>query len=137
MGNEFWVASPKHYEVTDKISYDAGLAQGDQYQKYFTLEQLMSCKDDNFFNAINNSKILYDVYNILKQYKDSTHPAIVQLQTAFENMSPYYKMHNNGQQFEILRDGNTTRSRLIPLLMDLQEAIDYYNQTVAAAANKN
>ena len=97
----------------------------------------MSCKDDNFFNAINNTRILYDVYNILKQNQNSTHPAVVQLRIAFENMAPYYKILNNGAQIEIQRDGNITRSRLIPLLMDLQESIDYYNQTVAAATNKN
>lgn len=129
-----WVATTKTYNVVEysngKISYNvASKGNGDQYDLLDSLEELMSCKDQDFFNDINNSGILKYVYNnILKKNKTSTHPAIVQLRTVFENMSPYYTIKND-TDVDINRDGNITRSRLIPHLQALSEALDYYYQT--------
>ena len=133
-----WIASKETYTVVDfnngsgqkKISYNVGLEQGDQYDKLKTLEELMSCKDQDIYNDIDNTGILVYVYKTLQNHNGSSHPAIVQLRTAFENMAPYYNVYNNGQEIKIKRDGNTTRSRLIPHLIELQEALDYYYQTV-------
>ena len=131
----FWTASPKSYEIIDGVTYLVGQEQGDQYDKYYTLEQLMSCTDQDFYNGIDNSGILKTIYDILNTNLNSTQPAIVLLRTAFENLAPFYNNYNNGQQFQMKRDA--TRSRVVPLLQELQKALDYYNQTVAAAANKN
>ena len=130
-----WIASANTYEISDGIVYKVGQEQGDQYDKMNTVEDLMSVYDQDIFNDIDNSKILMKAYTILKNNKGSTNPAIVQLQVAFDNMEPYYVNHNNGQELKVKRDA--TRARLLPFLLDLQEALDYYDQTVAAAANKN
>ena len=133
-----WIASKETYTVVSfnngsgqkNISYNVGMSQGDQYDMLKTLEELMSCKDQDIYNDIDNTGILVYVYKTLQNHNGSSHPAIVQLRTAFENMAPYYNVYNNGQEIKIKRDGNTTRSRLIPHLIELQEALDYYYQTV-------
>ena len=131
----FWTATPKSYDIIDGVFYLVGQEQGDQYDKYYTLEQLMSCTDHDFYNGIDNSGILKTTYDILNKNLNSTQPSIVLLRAAFENLAPFYYNYNNGQQFQMKRDA--TRSRVVPLLQELQEALKYYNQTVAAAANKN
>ena len=53
-------------------------------------------------------------------------PGINGLRTAFENAAPYYKNLNNGQEFKVVR--NYTRAQIIPYIIDIQHALDYYYQ---------
>ena len=132
-----WVATPKTYQVADGIKYNVAASNGDQYDMLKTLTELMSTKDQDIYNDIDNSGILKKIYDIIQATLNLDHPAVIQLRTAFDNIRPFINIYNSGAEIKIKRDGNVTRSRLIPLLEDLQEAINYYNQTVAAAANKN
>jgi len=123
-----WLASANSYEVADGIVYKVGQEQGDQYDKMKTVEDLMSTFDQDIFNDIDNSRILKKIYDILQANIGSTNPAVILLKEAFENASPYYNNLNNGQEFKIKRD--STRAELIPYILKLQEALDYYYQTV-------
>ncbi len=121
-----WTATPNSYEVTDNISYKVGQQNGDQYEIMKTLEQILSVEDQNFFNTIDNSRIFKTVYDILRSEVGNYDPGIIGLRTAFENAAPYYNNLNNGQEFKVVRD--YTRSELIPYLIDIQQALDYYYQ---------
>ena len=50
-----WRATQKDYTVTDKISYKVGYEQGTEYDKLDTLEELISTKDQEFYNKVNNN----------------------------------------------------------------------------------
>ena len=121
-----WIANPNSYEVADGITYKVGQEQGDQYDKLKTLEEIMSTNDSDIFNDIDNTRIFKKVYDILVANKNSTDPAIVNLRTAFDNASPYYRNLNNGQEFKVVRE--YTRSEIIPYILAIQEALDYYYQ---------
>ena len=121
-----WIASPETYEVANGIVYKVGQSQGDQYDKLKTIKQLMSTNDTDIFNDVDNSKIFKKVYDILQANKNSSDPAIYNLRIAFERAAPYYTNMNNGQEFKVVR--SCTRSEIIPYLIALQDALDYYNQ---------
>ena len=121
-----WKASAKSYEMADGIVYKVGQAQGDQYDKLNTLEQLMSTFDQDIFNDIDNSKIFKKAYDILQANKGSDDPAVTRLQFALDNAAPYYNNYNNGQEFKVKRD--FTRAELIPYIEAIQQALDYYYQ---------
>ena len=130
--NKTWVASPEQYVVYDsgtgqKIVYNAGLVnQGDQYDMLKTIKGIMSTQDQDIFNDINNTGIFKKIYDILNrsENKYSTEPEVVNLRQIFEECSRFYKNHNNGQQFEVLR--NCTRSEILPYLVKLVDALEYY-----------
>ena len=121
-----WLATAGTYEVTDNISYKVGQQNGDQYEILKALDKIISVEDQNFFNTIDNTGIFKKVYDILRSEEGNYDPGIIGLRTAFENAAPYYRNLNNGQEFKVVRD--YTRAELIPYLIDIQHALDYYYQ---------
>lgn len=126
-----WLATPNSYEVTDGITYRVGQPNGDQYEILKSLEQIISVEDQNFFNTIDNTNIFKKVYDILKDNTSSNDPSIIGLRTAFENAAPFYNNLNNGQEFKVKRE--CTRAEIIPYLIDIQHALDYYYQVEHSA----
>lgn len=123
---EKWLATPKVYEVGDNITYKAGYEQGTEYDKLKTLEKIISAGDQEIYNKIDNSRLLKKVYDVLAANRNSELPEVVNLRTAFENAAPYYNNLNNGQEFKIKRD--FPRAELIPYILKIQDALDYYYQ---------
>lgn len=121
-----WLATANSYEVADGITYKVGQQNGDQYEIMKTLEQIISVEDQNFFNTIDNTNIFKKVYDLLKTHSSSSDPSIIALRTAFGNASGFYNNLNNGQEFKVKRD--STRAEIIPYLIDIQTALDYYYQ---------
>ena len=121
-----WLATANSYEVTDGITYKVGQKNGDQYEIMKTLEQIISVEDQNFFNTIDNTNIFKKVYDLLKTHSSSSDSSIIALRTAFGNASRFYNNLNNGQEFKVKRD--STRAEIIPYLIDIQTALDYYYQ---------
>ncbi len=119
-----WIATPNTYEVADGIKYNAGMEQGDQYDKYLYIEQLMSAADQDIFNDIDNTRIFKKVYDILVAHPGDSTQGIAGLRAAFENAAPYYNNLNNGQEFKVKRD--CTRAEIIPILLNIQTALNYY-----------
>lgn len=125
-----WEATPNSYEIADGIIYKIGQEQGDQYDKLKTIDDLMSTFDQDIFNDIDNTRILKKAYDIIMANRNSNDPSVLQLKIAFEKAAPYYNNLNNGQEFKIKR--TFTRAELIPYILDIQEALEYYYQ-----ANQN
>ena len=125
---ENWRASHKVYEIADGISYTVGAPNGDQYDIMNTMEQLISAVDQNIFNEIDNANIFKKVYDIIKNYPNSTDPAVVGLKKAFDDAAIFYRNLNNGQEFKVVRD-KYTRAEIIHALSNIQKALDYYYQT--------
>lgn len=121
-----WKATPKEYKVADGITYKVGQEQGDQYDKMNTLEDLMSAKDQDIYNDIDNNKIMKKVYDILQTVSNSQEPEVIMLREAFAKANPYFVNYNNGQEFKINR--RYIRSEIIPIISELQKALDYYSQ---------
>ena len=121
-----WVAAPNEYETADGIKYKVGQEQGDQYDKMNTLEDLMSVGDQDIFNDIDNARIFKKAFDILAANPNYDDPSILKLYEAFTNASPYYTIYNNGAEIKVNR--NCTRAEIIPYLVDLQQALDYYYQ---------
>lgn len=122
-----WRATANEYEFIDGYYYKVGYEQGDQYAKYKTIEELMSANDQNFYNDIDNSGLLRKVYGVLyKSGNNSGRPGYEGLHTAFVNAAPFYTIHNNGQEVKIKRAA--TRAELLPYIVAIQKAYDYYSQ---------
>ncbi len=119
-----WTATPNSYEVADGIIYNAGMEQGDQYDKYLYIEQLMSAADQDIFNDIDNTRIFKKAYDIIVANPGDSTPGITGLRDAFTKAAPYYNNLNNGQEFKVKRD--CTRSEIIPYIIAIQTALDYY-----------
>jgi len=122
-----WVATQKTYEIADGIKYNVGMPNGDQYDIMKTMEELISAQDQDIFNDIDNRNIFKKVYDIIKKHPDSTDPAVLGLEKAFEDASIFYRNLNNGQEFKVVRD-KYTRAEIIRALKDIQSALDYYYQ---------
>ena len=123
-----WIATPNIYEVdtNGRIFYKVGYEQGTQYDKLKTIEEIQSSNDQEIYNKVDNSGLLKRAYDILKRDPYSSAPEVVVLREAFEAAAPYYNNFNNGQEFKIKREA--PRSELLPYLLKIQEAIDYYEQ---------
>lgn len=121
-----WIATPNIYEVGDNITYKVGYEQGTTYDKLKTIEEIISAEDQEIYNKIDNSRLLKKAYDVLKANQYSDLPEVVNLRTAFENAAPYYNNLNNGQEFKIKRD--YPRAELIPYILHIQQALDYYYQ---------
>ena len=119
-----WKATPKEYKVADGIVYYAGYEQGDQYQKYKTIEEIISADDQNFYNTIDNSRFLKKVFDILVANPSDSVPGIANLRVAFENASHFIDIRNDGQEIKVKR--NYTRAEIISFLEAMQMALDYY-----------
>ncbi len=121
-----WKASAKEYEFVDGKTYKVGYEQGDQYDKMKTLEEIMSANDQDVYNDIDNSQILRKVYAVVHSSSNYNRPGYEGLRTAFENAAPFYEIMNNGQEVKIRRQA--TRAELLPYIIAIQHAYDYYNQ---------
>lgn len=121
-----WKADPNEYVLIDGISYKVGQEQGDQYDKMSSIEDLMSTIDYDIFNEIDNSKFFKKIYDIIVANAGSTTPEVVSLRTIFMNGAKYYVNYNNGQEFKVVRQ--YTRAEISSFLVELQKALDYYNQ---------
>lgn len=121
-----WEATANTYTVGTQISYKVGYEQGTEYDKHSTIEEIMSSKDQEIFNKIDNSGIFKKAYDIIKANNNSTSPEVELLREAFEDAAPYYHNYNNGQEFKVNR--NYTRAELLPALIKIQNALDYYYQ---------
>ena len=137
-----WTATAKTYNVTDKISYKVGYEQGTEYDKYTTLEQIMSAKDQEFYNKVNNNsgdllkpvcQTLYTYQHNNGQYIESENFANKYkqgydgLKTAFDKIKPYCYIGNGAQEVKIQNANSLSRAELIRMLEEIQNAYDYYN----------
>ena len=121
-----WEATAKEYEFVDGKSYKVGYEQGDQYDKLKKLEDIMSANDQDVYNDIDNSQILRKVYAIVHTASNQNRAGYDGLRTAFEKAAPFYNVMNNGQEVKIRREA--TRAELLPYMIAIQNALDYYNQ---------
>lgn len=121
-----WEATANEYEFVDGKTYKVGYEQGDQYDKYKTLEQLMSAEDQDIYNDIDNSGILLRVYKIIHNSSNQNKAGYAGLKAAFEAAAPFYNVYNNGQEVKIKR--TATRSELLPYMIAIQHELTYYNQ---------
>ena len=121
-----WVASKKDYEWIDGWYYKVGYEQGDQYDKYTTVEQLMSAADQDIFNDIDNSGFLRKIWQVVNDRSNYNKPGYELLRVAFENAAPFYNVYNNGQEVKVKR--NSTRSEILPYMIAIQNAYDYYKE---------
>ena len=121
-----WVATKNDYEVADGLVYKVGYEQGDSYDKLYTLEQLMSTKDQDIFNDIDNIKIMKKLHDLIVANSSVQSDTMDYIRKIYYHALPYFTNYNNGQEFKVNR--SYTRAQIIPIIKDLQDAIDYYNQ---------
>ncbi len=136
-----WKAVEKTYVVTDKISYKVGCEQGTQYDKLSTLEEIMSAKDQEFYNKVNNNsgdllkpvcQIVYSYRHNNGQYEESQNLAnsgkegYAVLKTVFDKIKPYCLIANGAQEVKVQNANSLTRAELIRMLEEIQHAYDYY-----------
>ena len=136
-----WEATAKEYRVTDDIYYKVGYEQGTTYDKYNTIEELMSQPDQEFYNKVNNGSqnLLKPVCNILYKYVHSNgvwlesentenmyNPGYDSLKAAFDKIKPYCYIGNGAQEVKIQNANSLSRAELIQLLEAVQHEYDYY-----------
>ena len=136
-----WRATQNDYTVTDKISYKVGYAQGTQYDKLNTLEELMSTKDQEFYNKVNNNSqdLLKPVCQTIYSYRHNggsyiesvntnniEKPGFAALKAAFDKIKPYCLIANGAQEVKIQNANSLSRAELICMLEEIQHAYDYY-----------
>ena len=136
-----WKATEKIYTVTDKISYKVGYEQGTEYDKLSSLSQLMSTKDQEFYNAVNNNSgdllkpvcnVLYSYYHNNGQYIETENfnnkgkQGYDALKVAFDKVKPYCLIANGAQEVKIQNASSLSRAELIQYLSEIQSAYDYY-----------
>ena len=122
-----WKASPKEYNLGNGLVYKIGYEQGNHFEIMKSLSELMSAKDSEFGNKINGNPLFRNVYNIVKANPDSQAPEIVNLRNAWNDIEPYFVIYNNGGT--IWFDSNScTRGEILPYLVHLGDAYDYYLQ---------
>ena len=121
-----WKATQNDYKVADGLIYKVGYPQGDSYDKLYTLEQLMSTKDQDIFNDIDNIKIMKKLHDIVVANSSVQSDTMEYVRKIYNHALPYFTNYNNGQEFKVNR--KYTRAQIIPIIKDIQDAIDYYNQ---------
>ena len=121
-----WLADANTLKIYNGIEYKVGHQYGTSYDILKTVEQIMSTDDQEIFNKIDNSGIFKKVYDILNsnENKYSEAPEVVNLRHEFDRCAPYYDIRNGGQEIKVLR--NCTRAEILPYLVNLCEALDYY-----------
>ena len=80
----------------------------------------------DIFNDIDNSKILKTVYDIINNSANSNKDGLLGLREAFLSAAPFYNVYNGGQEIKVKR--NCTRAEIIPYILKIKTALDYYNQ---------
>ena len=122
-----WIATKKDYEIADGLVYKVNSgSNGDQYDKVKTFEELIRVKDQDIFNDIDNVKIMKKLHDIVVANKSVQSDTMDFVRKIYNSALPYFTNYNNGQEFKVNR--SYTRAQLIPVIKDLQEALDYYNQ---------
>ena len=86
----------------------------------------MSTNDQDIFNDIDNSRILKTVYDIVYSSANTGKDGYLALRDAFLAAAPFYNVMNGGQEVKVKRAG--TRAEIIPYIINIQHALDYYNQ---------
>ncbi len=122
-----WKASPKEYNLGNGLVYKVGYEQGNHFEIMKSLSELMSARDSEFGNKINGNPLFTNVYRVVKGNQYSNDPAIVNLRNAWNDIEPYFVIYNDGGT--IWYDSNRcTRSEILPYLVHLADAYDYYLQ---------
>ena len=86
----------------------------------------MSTKDQDIFNDIDNIKIMKKLHDIVVKNSSVQSDTMEYVRNIYNHALPYFTNYNNGQEFKVNR--SYTRAQIIPIIKDLQDAIDYYNQ---------
>ena len=138
-----WRAVQKDYTVIDNVSYKVGYTQqGTEYDRYTTIEQLMSKFDQEFFNKVNNNsrpfleavcRTVYTYTNRNGQYIESenannlANPGYEDLKRAFDRIKPYCLIANGAQEVKLTNTASSlSRAELIQMLEAIQTAYNYY-----------
>ncbi len=137
-----WVASPKEYTVIDGVTYKVGyLYEGTEYDKYNTIEQLMSKFDQELYNKVNNNsqpllkavcKTLYTYqhnngrYDEYENTANIANPGYAELKKAFDRLKPYCYIGNGAQEVKLQNANSLSRAELIQMLETIQKTYDYY-----------
>ena len=66
------------------------------------------------------------VYDILEENRFSDTEEVNLLRNAYLKATPYFTNYNSGQEFKVNR--RYTRAQIVPIIAELQEALDYYHQ---------
>ena len=120
-----WIADSATYYITDGLSYKVN-TNAETADKAATLTEITTVQHDSFFNNVDNSRIFYKAYDIIKANPSSNAPEVVNLVNAFNAASRFMDIRHEGREIKVVR--NCTRSEIIPYLEAIQKAIDYYNQ---------
>ena len=126
-----WNATPNTYYITDDVYYKVGQQNGTNYDMLKTIEAIMSTDDRELYNKINggNPTIFEEAYSILKANPNPQTPELMNLQTAYKAVEPYVNVYDNGRDIRLKDpDQNYRRSEILPLLVHLYEALEYYYQ---------
>lgn len=138
-----WIAKQKEYTVIDNVTYKVGYTQqGTEYDRYNTIELLMSKFDQEFYNKVNNnsSKFLQTICKTVYSYKQSgggyiegensanvANPGYADLKRAFDRIKPYCLIANGAQEVKLTDSArNLSRAEIIRMLEDLKATYDYY-----------
>ena len=127
-----WIASEKTYTIFSyngqKVEYIVGAVnQGDQFDKYNNIYQLMGGYDQDLYNMLNRAPIIKAADEILDGNVNSDAPEIVLLREAFDKVIVYYVERNKGD-FEMIPATQWTRAEVISAFEALGEAMEYYQQ---------
>ena len=142
-----WRATQSEYKIIGSLTYKAGYPNGETYDKYLLIEDLMSEFDQSFCNRINNTPSAIDLLTrtarILYTYKNNSgrqeetqntaniaNPGYAELKIAFDKLKPYCNLdnfYNSGSRTQIKNEVSVlSRAELIRILEDIQSAYDYY-----------
>lgn len=137
-----WIANPKEYTVIDGVTYKVGyIYQGTEYDKYRTIEELMSKFDQELYNKVNNNSqtLLKSVCTTLYTYKHNngmydeyentaniSNPGYDELKKAFDRIKPFCYIGNGAQEVKLQNANSLSRAELIQMLEAIQKAYDYY-----------
>ena len=137
-----WTATQKEYTVINNVTYKVGYTQqGTEYDRYTTIEQLMSKFDQEFYNKVNNNsatflqtvcKTLYSYHHNNGPYIESVNaanvanPGYADLKRAFDRIKPYCLIANGAQEVKLQNANTLSRAELIQILEDIQKSYEYY-----------
>ena len=136
-----WLAVKKQYTVVNGVKYEVGYEHG-QFDWQDSIEELMTVKDTDFYNSVNNaaSNLLKPVCQIIYRYswnnnagrwdefineKNEGKAGYEQLKAAFDKIKPHSLINNGGFE-RLLNADRLSRAELVPLLEEIQHAYDYY-----------
>ena len=137
-----WRAVKKEYTVIDGVTYKVGyLNEGTEYDKYTTIEELMSKFDQELYNKVNNNsqnllkavcKTLYTYqhnngrYDEYENSENIANPGYAELKRAFDRLKPYCYIGNGAQEVKLQNANSLSRAELIQMLEAIQMTYDYY-----------